>query len=78
MTRVREGALAVVRAEMVGNVWRVRTGVGVQVEPGDELVVLESMKMEIPVIAPSAGTVAVLHVQEGQVVQEGDPIAEIV
>ncbi len=70
-------ASAMVRAGMVGNVWRVRTRVGAQVDHGDELVVLESMKMEIPVVAPAAGTITALHVQEGQVVQEGDPIAEI-
>ena len=44
---------------------------------GDTLVILESMKMEIPVLAEPAGTVAALHVAEGDVVQEGDVIAVI-
>ena len=44
---------------------------------GDTLVILESMKMEIPVLSEFAGTVTALHVAEGDVVQEGDVIAEI-
>ena len=66
-----------VRAEMVANVWQVRTEVGQTVAEGDELVILESMKMEIPVFAPAAGTVAAIHVVPDQIVQEGDLIAEI-
>jgi biotin carboxyl carrier protein len=66
-----------VRAEMVANVWKVVAKVGDSVEDGDTLVILESMKMEIPVIAESAGTVAELRVNEGDVVQEGDVIAVI-
>ncbi len=66
-----------VRAEMVANVWQVRAEVGQEVAAGDELVILESMKMEIPVLAPVAGTVAAIHVAPDQVVQDGDLIAEI-
>ena len=66
-----------VRAEMVANVWKVLVAVGDQVADGDTLVILESMKMEIPVIAELDGVVSVLGVSEGQVVQEGDLIAEI-
>ena len=66
-----------IRAEMVANVWKVVTTEGDQVEDGDTLVILESMKMEIPVLAEEAGTVAKLHVAEGDVVQEGDLIATI-
>jgi biotin carboxyl carrier protein len=66
-----------VRAEMVANVWQVRAAVGQEVAAGDELVVLESMKMEIPVFAPVAGTVTAIHVLPDQVVQEGDLIAEV-
>jgi acetyl-CoA carboxylase biotin carboxyl carrier protein len=47
------------------------------VEPGDPLVILESMKMEIPVEAPAGGTVREVRVEEGGVVQEGDVIAVI-
>lgn len=66
-----------IRAEMVANVWKVVAASGDQVAEGDTLVILESMKMEIPVIAESAGTVAQLAVNEGDVVQEGDLIAVI-
>ena len=64
-----------VRAEITANVWQVRTEVGAAVAEGDELMILESMKMEIPVIAPCAGTVAELRVQPEDVVQEGDVVA---
>ena len=66
-----------VRAEMVANVWKVVVAEGDSVEDGDTLVILESMKMEIPVVAESAGTVSSLAVNEGDVVQEGDLIATI-
>ena len=69
--------MAEVRAEMVANVWKVVVAEGAQVEDGDTLVILESMKMEIPVLAESSGTVTKLHVNEGDVVQEGDIIAII-
>jgi acetyl-CoA carboxylase biotin carboxyl carrier protein len=66
-----------IRAEMVANVWKVVVAVGDQVEDGDTLVILESMKMEIPVATESDGTVVELGVNEGDVVQEGDLIATI-
>lgn len=69
--------MAQILAEMVANVWKVVVKVGDKVADGDTLVVLESMKMEISVLADSAGTVATLAVAEGDVVQEGDLIAEI-
>jgi acetyl-CoA carboxylase biotin carboxyl carrier protein len=69
--------VAEVRAEMVANVWKVVASEGDHVDDGDTLVILESMKMEIPVLAESAGTVTSLQVAEGDVVQEGDLIAEI-
>jgi urea carboxylase len=52
-----------VRAEITANVWQVRVEPGQHVDVGDELVVLESMKMEIPVVAPHAGVVATVHVK---------------
>ena len=64
-----------VRAEMVANVWKVIVAEGDKVADGDTLVILESMKMEIPVLAEQDGTVAALHVSEGDVVQEGDVLA---
>jgi biotin carboxyl carrier protein len=66
-----------IRAEMVANVWKVVVAAGDTVADGDTLVILESMKMEIPVITETSGTVSALHVAEGDVVQEGDVIALI-
>ncbi|MHB1614135.1 MAG: biotin/lipoyl-binding carrier protein [Actinomycetes bacterium] len=66
-----------VKAEMVANVWQVVVAAGDTVAEGDTLVVLESMKMEIPVLAEGDGTVLELRVQEGDVVQEGHVIAII-
>jgi len=66
-----------VRAEMVANVMSVVVEQGEEVSEGDTLVILESMKMEIPVLAESPGIVVTLAVVQGQVVQEGDLIAEI-
>jgi acetyl-CoA carboxylase biotin carboxyl carrier protein len=64
-------------AEMVANVWKVVVAEGESVEEGDTVVILESMKMEIPVVALGAGTITELRVAEGDVVQEGDVIAVI-
>jgi len=66
-----------VLSDMVANVWKVVVASGDTVAAGDPLVILESMKMEIPVEAPTAGTVKEVLVQEGGVVQEGDVIAVI-
>ena len=60
-----------VRAEITATVWQVRVEVGQHVNYDDELVILESMKMEIPVVAPSAGTVAEIHVAPEDRVEEG-------
>ncbi|AKU15000.1 biotin/lipoyl-binding carrier protein [Luteipulveratus mongoliensis] len=59
-------------SDLVANVAQVQVTVGQQVEGGDELVLLESMKMEIPVVAELPGTVSDVRVQPGDVVQEGD------
>ena len=66
-----------VLAEMVANVWKVVVQQGDSVSEGDPLVILESMKMEIPVESPLGGTVKEIRVQEGGVVQEGDVIAVV-
>jgi len=66
-----------VLAEMVANVWKVVVSVGDQIEEGDTICILESMKMEIPVEATASGTIASLNVEEGGVVQENDVIAVI-
>jgi acetyl-CoA carboxylase biotin carboxyl carrier protein len=69
--------VAEVRAEMVANVWKVLVSEGDHVDEGDTLVILESMKMEIPLLAEDGGTVTKLYVAEGDVVQEDELIAEI-
>ena len=71
-------AVEEIQAEMVSSVWKVLVERGAEVSAGDALVILESMKMEIPVLTEHAGTVQDLHVVEGEVLQEGDLIATIV
>jgi acetyl-CoA carboxylase biotin carboxyl carrier protein len=66
-----------IRAEMVANVWKIVVAEGDVVADGDTLVILESMKMEIPVLSEVEGTVAKLAVSEGDVVQQGDLIAVV-
>jgi acetyl-CoA carboxylase biotin carboxyl carrier protein len=66
-----------IRAEMVANVWKVVVSAGDQVTDGDTVVILESMKMEIPVVSEADGTVVEIAVDEGDVVQEGDLIARV-
>jgi acetyl-CoA carboxylase biotin carboxyl carrier protein len=61
-----------VEAHITGTVWKVEVQVGDQVDEGDTLVILESMKMEMPVEAEDPGTVAEVRCEEGQSVQEGD------
>ena len=64
-----------VRAEIVASVLEVVVSKGDQIGEGDILVLLESMKMEIPVVVELPGTVAEISVQPGDVVREGDVIA---
>ncbi|HVS42674.1 MAG TPA: biotin/lipoyl-binding carrier protein [Candidatus Dormibacteraeota bacterium] len=64
-----------VKAELVGNLWKIVTEVGQQVEEDDTLMILESMKMEIPVTTPVSGTIREILVNEGDVVQEGQTVA---
>jgi biotin carboxyl carrier protein len=69
--------VADVKAEIAANVWQVVVEVGATVAEGDELVILESMKMEIPVTAPAGGTVAEVRVKPEDQVQEGDVLVVI-
>lgn len=69
--------MAEVRAEMTANVWKVLVSPGDTVADGDTLVILESMKMEIPVIAEEDGTVTEVKVAEGDTINEDDLIAVI-
>ena len=56
----------------MGNVWKIETSVGAEVEEDDVLLIIESMKMEIPVEAPEAGRVSEIRVEVGQTIEEGD------
>ncbi|MBM3673635.1 MAG: biotin/lipoyl-binding carrier protein [Actinobacteria bacterium] len=69
--------MAEIRAEITANVWQVRCEVGQAIAEGDEICILESMKMEIPVVTEVPGIVRELHVEPEQVVQEGDLLAII-
>lgn len=69
--------MAEVKAELVGNLWKIVTEVGQQVEEDDTLMILESMKMEIPITSPISGTVREIRVAEGEVVQEGQTVAVV-
>jgi biotin carboxyl carrier protein len=64
-----------IRAHITGVVFQVTARPGDAVQAGDPVIVLESMKMEIPVEAPRAGYVSEIRVQEGQTVQEGEVVA---
>jgi acetyl-CoA carboxylase biotin carboxyl carrier protein len=66
-----------VEAQITGNVWKIEKAVGDAVDEGETLILLESMKMEIPVEAPCAGTLAEIRVVEGQSVEEGAVLAVI-
>jgi acetyl-CoA carboxylase biotin carboxyl carrier protein len=66
-----------IRSEIIGAVWKINVQVGDQVASGQTLILLESMKMEIPVDAPMAGKVTELKVAEGENVKVGDVLAVI-
>ncbi|OMP68329.1 acetyl-CoA carboxylase biotin carboxyl carrier protein subunit [Domibacillus epiphyticus] len=66
-----------VLASMAGNVWKVLVKVGDQVEGGQDVAILESMKMEIPIAADFGGAVKEVKVNEGDFVNEGDVIVEL-
>ncbi|HXN81633.1 MAG TPA: acetyl-CoA carboxylase biotin carboxyl carrier protein subunit [Myxococcales bacterium] len=63
-----------VPAHITGTVWKIERKVGDAVQPGDVLVILESMKMEMPVEAPEAGTVAEIRCKEAEPVAEGQTL----
>ena len=61
-----------VEAHITGTVWKIVVEVGDEVEEDDDLIILESMKMEMPVVAPVDGVVKEIHVEEGEAVDEED------
>jgi acetyl-CoA carboxylase biotin carboxyl carrier protein len=71
------GPMEPVSAHITGTVWKIQVKVGDEVGEGTVLVILESMKMEMPVEAEGKGRVTAIHVAEGQAVDEGDPLVTI-
>ena len=63
--------MASVRSEVAGSIWKIEVAVGQKVAQGDALIIIESMKMEIPVEAPAGGTVTEIRVAEGERIDEG-------
>ncbi len=66
-----------IRAEMAGKVLEIRVQVGDPVDSDQDVIIMESMKMQIPVVAPSAGRVKAVLVSEGQFVNEGDALVDL-
>ena len=66
--------MANIEAHITGTVWKIEVSVGDTIEEGDTVVILESMKMEMPVEAEEDGTVAEIRCEEGQAVSEGDTL----
>jgi acetyl-CoA carboxylase biotin carboxyl carrier protein len=64
-----------VQSEITGKVWAIEAKIGDQLDEEDTIIVLESMKMEIPVVAPAGGTLKEILVQEGDAVAEGQDVA---
>jgi biotin carboxyl carrier protein len=64
-----------IEAQIAGSIWKIEKAVGDPVAEEEVILIIESMKMEIPVEAPRAGSVKEIRVQEGQTVQEGDVVA---
>jgi acetyl-CoA carboxylase biotin carboxyl carrier protein len=70
----QEDAVAEVEAHITGTVWKIECEVGDEIEEGDTVVILESMKMEMPVEAEDSGVVKEILCEEGQAVNEGDTL----
>jgi acetyl-CoA carboxylase biotin carboxyl carrier protein len=66
--------LTAIEAHITGTVWKIEVAPGDEVEEGDTVVILESMKMEMPVEAEDGGVVKEINVEEGQAVSEGDTL----
>lgn len=66
-----------IKAEIAGSIWKIVKAVSDNVAEGDQLMIMESMKMEIPVLAPENGTIKQILVAEGDSVQEGTPVATL-
>ena len=70
-------AIVDIKTEITGNVWKVLASPGQKIDADEPIIMMESMKMEIPVSAPEPGTVKEILVKEGEVVTEGRVVARI-
>jgi acetyl-CoA carboxylase biotin carboxyl carrier protein len=70
-------ATTAVRAHIAGTVWKVVVAFDDEVEEGQTVAILESMKMEMPVEAPVSGRVTAIHVAPGRFVEEGEPLMDL-
>lgn len=70
-------AIIDVKAEISGNIWKIEAAIGDMLAEDDAIAILESMKMEIPIIAPEDGKLVEILVAEGDTVADGDIIARI-
>ena len=68
-------AIVNVKSEIAGNVWKIQLKPGDKVEADGEIMILESMKMEIPVLSPKAGVIKEIKVSEGETIGEGQLVA---
>ncbi|HZQ00953.1 MAG TPA: biotin/lipoyl-binding carrier protein [Reyranella sp.] len=68
-------AVVNVKSEIAGNVWKIKSKPGDRIEVEGEIMILESMKMEIPVLSPKAGTIKEIKVSEGEAIAEGQLVA---
>lgn len=66
-----------INSEMTGSIWKILVAAGQQVAEGDTLILIEAMKMEIPVVATDAGTVSEILVAEGDMVSDGDIVIRL-
>jgi acetyl-CoA carboxylase biotin carboxyl carrier protein len=73
-TKAKEDALSDVEAHITGTVWKIECKIGQDIEEGDTLVIIESMKMEMPVEAEDDGVVKEIRCEEGASVSEGDTL----
>lgn len=64
-------------SEMTGSVWKILVEPGQQVNEGDTVIIIEAMKMEIPVVAMDSGTVAEILVKENDMVEDGDAVIRL-
>lgn len=77
--KIKEGVIEMVEilSNMAGSVWKIEVKENDEVKEGDVLIILESMKMEIPIEATHSGVVASINTKEGEFVQEGDCLVKI-